>query len=443
MTFQKENNVVMKNFLGRTFFNSWQNWEKRKSDSNSFLNNYSGLEFDISDACELNCKYCYVAKHGKEYYPDVNLTKPSLTFKNAKITMDWLEVNKMRPKLELFGGDAYNQDVGFAITAEVMGRALAGRPICTEIIVPTNMNFLFSEDRIKTIDELLAVGKKTGSPLYLSASVDGIYMEENRSFRTNKVRDEKFYDRLFRFAKQHSIGFHPMVYSNNIEKWWGNFMWYQEKFKEYGLPPNNIYLLEVRNAEWTEEQCHHLYEFTRKLAKWVSGIIKTKPDPIKEFFKNHWSFNMLSTPFSQIGRGIGCSLQSGIYLRLGDLTTFPCHRLMYDYFKLFRFVIKNNKITDIETYNPELYIATNSMDAKNFPMCEQCLLEPMCSHGCLGAQFETTGDMFVPIPSMCRMEHYKIKGILDGFRDGGMLDMILNAITPQKRIAVLAFLKEK
>jgi len=445
--FQQENNELIKNFLERTFFRSWANPKPEiiNKEDNYFFGNYGSLEFNTTPSCSNNCKYCYSVKNAKEYYPDKTLWQTKNIFKNAKMVLNWLEEKKYQVRLEIFGGDSLAQNVGYMILNEVLAKSANGHPVAKEIVIPTNMNFLFNDKRTEEVEEFIKLGRKFGTPVYLSASIDGAYLEENRPLTINKIRDVSFYDKLFKFAKKHGTGFHPMVYSNGIEKWIDNFQWFQEKFKEYSLPPNNIYLLEVRNAEWTEKQCIELYKFMHWLAIWVSDIIKTKQDPIKELFKNHWNFNILSSPFNQIGRGLGCSIQSGLYLRLGDLSFFPCHRLLQDFFKLFRFVTEKNKITDIEAYNPELFIAINSLNAVNFPMCEQCPLKNMCSHQCLGSSFESVGDIFIPDPNVCRMEHFKVLGILQGFKEGGMLDMILNAITPQRKEDVLYFmnLKEK
>jgi radical SAM protein with 4Fe4S-binding SPASM domain len=442
MSYQQENNEIVKNFLERTYFKAWREWEAAEKDTGYFLNNYRNLEFDLSDVCELKCSYCYVTKFGKQYFPDPALKNPQTIFDNAKVVMDWLWENQMRPKLELFGGDALNQKVGFDIINEVITRAEAGKPSFTEIIVPTNMNFLLDDDKIILVEDFIERGKKVNLPLFLSASVDGIYMEDNRSFRSNRKRDEQFYDKLFKFAKKYHFGFHPMVYSENIEKWWDNFLWFQRKFKEYDLPPTSMYLLEVRNAEWNEEQCKHLYEFLKKLTMWVTKNLQQYEDPAREFYRKKWSFNTLSNPFSHIGRGLGCSLQSSMYLRMGDLTTFPCHRLMYDYFKLFRFIKKDEKITDIEAITPELLFATNSTNTSNFPVCEHCIANSICSYGCLGAQFENTGDMFVPIPSMCRMEFYRLKGIFEGFKESGLLDGLLGMAQDERKKIILRFMEE-
>lgn len=58
-----------------------------------------------------------------------------------------------------------------------------------------------------------------------------------------------------------------MVYSNGIEYWVDNFMWFIKMFLKYNivkledlkfLPRFPIYLLEVRNPEWKRK---HMIEF--------------------------------------------------------------------------------------------------------------------------------------------------------------------------------------
>jgi radical SAM protein with 4Fe4S-binding SPASM domain len=73
--------------------------------------------------------------------------------------------------------------------------------------------------------------------------------------------------------------------------------------------------------------------------------------------------------------------------------------------------MNKNKITDIKGHNPELYFGTNGFNTQNMPMCESCLLNDLCSHPCLGSNYETTGDIFIPHPNVCRMEFFKTKGI--------------------------------
>jgi len=59
-----------------------------------------------------------------------------------------------------------------------------------------------------------------------------------------------------------------MIYSNHIDKWIDNFIWFQDKFKEYDIYPFVLYLLEVRNAEWNKSQIIDMGIFMRFLVKY-------------------------------------------------------------------------------------------------------------------------------------------------------------------------------
>jgi radical SAM protein with 4Fe4S-binding SPASM domain len=72
------------------------------------------------------------------------------------------------------------------------------------------------------------------------------------------------------------------------------------------------------------------------------------------------------------------------------------------------FITENNKITGLRAKNIELWFAIQAIHNTVFPYCEKCGINSICSGGCLGAQYEATGSVFTPIPSVCRMSHAKI-----------------------------------
>ena len=146
-------------------------------------------------------------------------------------------------------------------------------------------------------------------------------------------------------------------------------------------------------------------------------------------------FNTLASPLTTIGRGMGCSLQSMIYLRLADLMLAPCHRQMYDPFLIGQLKVENGKIVGVQARNAAILIAEVSSGFRNFPYCETCTIKWVCSGGCLGAQLETTGDQFTPIPAVCHLEHEKIASMARAYERIGILPDILSRITVDKRLA--------
>jgi hypothetical protein len=112
-----------------------------------------------------------------------------------------------------------------------------------------------------------------------------------------------------------------MVYSNKIEKWMDNFLWFQKMFYKYGKSPFSIYLLEVRNADWSKQQSKELGYFMRFLIKFTQKFFQGEQTN-HEFFQSilkEQSYNILVHPYTQTSRGIGCSLQTTFQVNTSDL----------------------------------------------------------------------------------------------------------------------------
>jgi radical SAM protein with 4Fe4S-binding SPASM domain len=426
---KNQNDELLNSFLNRTFFRAWKHTEKeRKCLTENGLCNYGSIELDINWICDLNCSYCYVKKYGKEYYPEHDLIKPENIKRNTKILMRWLKENNFKPNIELFSGETLSQKIGVDVLDIVVEEF--DEP---KIVLPTNMNFLFSEDQTNRILSIKKKAEEKGGYISFSASVDGGFLEENRPPESKKkIRTPEFYDKMFKFCKEHRCGFHPMIAAKNIDKWKDNWLWWQDKLEKYGFQWDKIYLLEVRNNDWDEKSCQDYSEFLEFVLDWTfEKVNKDKNVFVEKIFNK--GFNFLSTPFNIIGRGLGCSIQSTLMLRLGDLSIFPCHRLMYDFHRSGQMIVEDGKISRIEGDNVPLFLMENSLLAKNQPYCEQCLMKEFCSFGCLGAQFEETTDPFTPIPSVCRMYHYKIKTMFEKLDKLGVMPIVLERLGHRKR----------
>lgn len=408
--FQKENDELLLSFLSKTFYRGFRDPDKYP--------NYSTVEIYLDPACNLKCKYCYLNRFGKDLYNVPNVTPETLK-NNARIAIKFLEDIGFKGRLEIFAGEPLVKDYVLDIIEEATDR------LKTVALIPTNMTFLLSEYYRERVEKLLSEKK-----INLSASVDGKYLQNLNRPGLHNLGDE-FWDDCFSFAKKWNIGFHPMIYSNGIELWQKNFLWFMEQFKKYGIDPvQNLYLLEVRNQEWNANQVRELYKFMRFLVSYsFHNIAGGDLDRFTEFILKHRGFNILSNWMTRCGRGLGCSIQASLTIRIGDLAIVPCHRTSYNYFIAGYLKLDKDKIR-IEAKNPELFIAINSAESSLFPYCESCLINKLCSKGCLGSQYEVTGDVFTPIPTVCMLEHGKIVGLIDGFKDVGALDHFLPSLAP-------------
>lgn len=432
MDFNDENTEVINQFFERTFFARWGGDENVNS-------NFKRVEIILTPECNLACRYCYINKYGKDLYKECVREKEDI-LNNLDMLMDWLIRNDYQPELDLFSGDIFSQQIGYDALDIIYNKykKLPKEKRIDRISVPCNFTFILDEDLTQKVKDYINKFKELEINLGLSASFDGKIIEDNRPMipgdrldeefilqpDKKEPRDDEYYEELFQFAKEIGIGFHPMVYSRKIDKWKDNWLWFQKMFKKYNLPYNNIYLLEVRNIEWTDEQIIEFGEFLKFLVRWTFDILGEDKGKMVDFIFTE-GYNILKSPFTKVGRGLGCSIQAMIYIRLGDLALVPCHRTMYEGNEIAHFKKKDGMITGIEADNLELGLGVYSFDSCSLPQCNTCIIEPMCSKGCLGSQLEETGDMFTPIPTVCQLEHYKIKSLIEVFEDIGIFNSVV------------------
>jgi len=442
--FQEENDTLLESILQRTFYAGW------KEPENPKYMNFNSLEIIMNYKCNLGCAYCYVNRWGEELYPSELYADEEKLLSNLQMILQWMKRNNYRPEIEYFSGEALVQDVGLKGLEMIVDSVTEG----SLILVPTNYTFILSDVLTERVDRIVATAKAKGVRVSLSASIDGKYCEVNRPFKgtitsqcedpkrrweyeysgATDPRDDAYYEKVFAFAKKWSLGFHPMIYSNNIDKWKDNFLWFQEMYKKYDIPWSNLYLLEVRNAEWTDQQIRDYMEFIKFLVRWSLDMTGSVEGYINFVFKNK-GFNILTGPLTTIGRGMGCSLQSAVYLRLGDLALVPCHRQSYKQFVIGWLKTEAGEITGVKAHNTEIMVAELSCTFRNFPYCEACPIKHICSGGCLGSQFESTGDPFTPIPGVCKLMHNKIRALIEVYKELGIYEPLLQRLPVDKREA--------
>ncbi|MHA1286146.1 MAG: SPASM domain-containing protein [Candidatus Thorarchaeota archaeon] len=412
MSFQEENDQLFNSFLQHTFVKKMENFDR--------------IELYLGAQCNQKCRYCYLVKHGKELYPP-EIEKKSKILRNLELLCDWMIENEHFWGIDYFAGENYS--IMFPVLELLIKKFAVVNRRLKSIVIPTNYSFLLSDKLTAHMNSLIKRSREIGMPIFLSASFDGKYCDCARA-----TRDDDFYNRCFSFNSKWGFGFHPMIAPENIEHWKENWLWFQENFLRHQIAFSNIYLLEVRNPNWDKKQTLQFGEFIEFLIEWTFNYACCKDENLfLNFLFKKRGYNILSNPLTTIGRGLGCSFQSTLYIRVGDLSIVPCHRTSYEPFILGKFRVERDKIVGIEARNPELFIGGISFDFKNQPQCEACLIKHLCSGGCLGSQFETTGDLFSPIPTVCRLEHQKVVSMIKAYKKIGMYELIKEKVCEEKK----------
>jgi len=425
-TFEYQNKQIGLSFLEHTIFRGWKT---------NFHQSWKNLELFIGGKCNLACKYCYLHKYGDQLFP--KYLDDSTTIKNLELVCDWLLENAYYPDIEIFSGEPLINEKGF-IAIDLVLDKFANKYPGMKLTIPTNMTFLLNDMLTSKVEELYVKAAQGNVKLLLSASVDGKYCGVNRPMKNGlEYNTDEFYDKVFAFIKKHGLGLHPMVYSENIELWPANFLWFQEMLNKFQIDWTNLYLLEVRNYNWSIQEVILFEKFIDFLIRWTFKQCNSNVDEyIKFMFGHSHGFNILGSPLSSVDRGIGCSIQSTLVLRVGDLAIFPCHRLSYPIFKLGHFITQENRISGLEIDNVEMLIVKHTFEGRTMPICESCLIKDLCSLGCLGSQFEVTGDLFSPIPTVCRLEHGKIIAMIRTYKDLDIYDDVMSRISKAKKYAM-------
>lgn len=435
--FDKEQTSIIKMLLDERFFEPWREkycYGKDMDNFNSLLPE-SSLEIYITSTCNQACSYCYLYNN-KGIYP-AEFNKKSQILKNLHILYNWIEENNFFiPKIEFFSGEIWHNDYGLEVL-EITYEHLQKFHFTNHITIPSNCSFVMDNMQLAKIQRYINKFKNIGVFIHFSISVDGEIIEDySRPLVNGERKTQEFYDKLFLFAKHNNFAFHPMVSSYNVKHWIENYEWWKSKFEIYEFVPRDLMMLEVRNDDWTDETIQQYCDFMDYI---INDSIKNqfKGDSYKFLLyilalANNDNLENGYFPYAlpKTDNFQGCTIPSHMTVRLGDLAICPCHRTAYNKYLYGKFIVEDDKIVDIEGNNPQIAIRA-LMANNNYASfgCDSCVYRDYCLKGCFGSQYESTGDPFIPIPSVCKFFKAKYDFLVKKYIDLGIYD-IIEKVTP-------------
>lgn len=426
MTFENENDLLLEDILNDSFYKGFKDPKKKRYPQSS-------LELNITASCNQKCEYCYLTKFGEDIYP-TEIRKHSDIVNNTRMLIEYYMENNMNPgTLDIFSGEIWGTKLGndvFDILLEYIRKGWG----VTYIMIPSNMSFILNKTKLKTVRKYIRQFKDAGCRLTFSASVDGLLLEsEQRSFINeddNKVKEDmKFYDDLFSFCKEYGFAYHPMVAASGIGKWIENYKWWQFMFSKYELNPFEYGMyLEVRNDEWTIDAIDKYLDFVNfmidydfkeilgsEMSTFVKEAIVDGCDPKKGYF-----------PYVILNEGntFNCTINTSLIVRMGDLAIGPCHRTHYEKFTYGKYRVQDGKITGVKANNVQLANLVLNQTSKSMMVCNKCPISTQCMRGCLGSQYESTGEILQPCDSVCQLLKARVIFLYIKYKHMGVYDYV-------------------
>ena len=432
---EQEDTLLLKNYL-----------EKKIYNLNSNKTPLARFEFIIRPDCNQTCEYCYLYKYGKNIYPLKSRSDKNTILNNINLLLEYY-LKELQLKIyyyDLFAGDLFYDDIFFDIMDIFFKYYLdikKNQPEYTnfqrvKIVIPTNLSFLENEEKTKRFEDYKNKLATVNCDIIISYSTDGFYAQDTRE---KKHLTQEWFDKTLAFCGKHEFGVHPMIAPENVDKAIINYDWWLENLNKYFSIDFEWHpmLLPVRNDGWTQEKINlyleylnHMIEyrleiFDRNLLNFTKHITQGQKE---KGLLNSPNMDPLRLDFKDKGQtSINCSLGESFAINCMNLEVVPCHRLAYPHLCGGKFKVENNKIIGIEAYeNVSSYIALTNENRFYRPNCATCEIRGFCMQGCLGAQYEFSGEAHMPIPSVCNLFKQNIAFLLDKYAELGVLDIMLN-----------------
>lgn len=406
--------------------------------------NKNMLELIIRPECNQKCEYCYIYQFGNKLYPNNNSREKVLH--NVDLFLDY--VYNIRKNyfytIEFFAGDLFYDGIFFDVLDilnkyfyEIKEKVPEVFDFRTNIITPSNLSFVNEQPEMVDIFRQYHnfFLNEYNVKLAFSWSTDGAPAVANRE---KKELSEEWFDNIFKFCKEFDCGCHPMIAACNKDVFIETYDWWTSKLEQFELDQHSFLpaMLEVRNSDWDDDSIDRYLEL---LDYMMEDRYKRCNKNISELAKHFFGFNdnpsILKRPnnydplvvenksfINQRQEGISCSMQHGIHLNCNNLSLSICHRLSYPEFTPCYFIEKDNHIVDYNVHNITSFITLRCIDANDAPICNECEIKNSCICGCYGSQYEYSGEIMLPIPSVCNLMKKKHNHLVNLYNKYGIIE---------------------
>lgn len=418
-------------FVPQRSFQSLLNEVDNKPEE-EYMTNLSGIELIVRPECNQKCEYCYIARYGKDLYPlEERISNEQILINIDKLlTYIYTTRSTYINHWELFAGDLMYDGIFFDILDiyykhfENLYRIYA--PVFQNnkglILMPSNFAWIEDEEKAARMEEYIAKFEKLNWEIGLSISTDGKYAVDTRE---NRPLDDAHFDKLFQWTNKHpKMGFHPIISASNVRNAIKNYDWWKEMYKKYyhsdsaqALYTHDFlpYWLEARNDEWHEDDIQEYLKLLEHMLEDRFDMHDRDPhkmayhmfcgdgdnNTLPKLAQNDLIRILVNNEPREL-ESIGCTISNLLCITVNNFAIVPCHRLNYHILRGGYFIQDElGAIADIKPFNVSGLITTKMAPSQSVPGCAQCLYNRVCHKGCLGAQYEATGEVFMPCLTVC------------------------------------------
>ena len=411
----------------------------------------TGIELIVRSQCNQKCEYCYIARYGKELYPIEERLSNEQIVKQIDSMLTYVFETKdcYENHWELFAGDLFYDNLAFDVLDvfynhivklyQIHRRIMSLPENEGLILIPTNFSFIEDDEKTARVEEYIQKFREVNWELGFSISTDGPSCVDAREQRELSA---DHFDKLFKWTlKYPRNGFHSIVSASNVKNSIESYQWWREQFEkyysdcetyDYGVLP---YWLEARNDEWTPEAISEYlklldYMWEDRLAMCDNDIDKLAyhlfigdgANGTLSQVTNNDLINLKAELDINTRQITQCSIMHLFCINVNTLEFIPCHRLSYKQFVGGVFTKdEQERIIDFEPKNVSGYLTTVLHSASARPKCASCIYNLLCHKGCLGAQYEASGELFQPAISVCELSSAYIKHLINKYHTSGLL----------------------
>lgn len=419
----RENDDLLWQVLDRYYFQTFR--DKSKTNEGGTRRT---LELFIRGECPSHCTYCYLNRFGKQLYPS-DCQDEKTILRNIDRILDFYVRQKFVCTIEMFSGECIIDGLMPKIWDKMYDCFskvdMEYRPHA--ILHPENCDFAEYPELIQMVQGYIDKFRGLGIRLCFSASVDGKFLDSNRT----RVRSREFYPNLFKFLTDNKFGCHPMVAAAGIEKWIENYDWWKSDEVPKTLS-DRLMMLEVRNDDWTEDKIQQYLKFINHVVNYEfehahGGDLESFSERVFCFDKYpRKGYDNIVLPYRTPTKygGLSCSGQSALTVRVGDLAIPFCHRTSYEKFLGGYFTLDDDgMINGVRAHNAPAYIAMLAWDQSCAPYCTDCEFNQTCIGPCLGANYEATNTPFMIHPGVCNLMKAKTTFLIMKYLEMGVFDI--------------------